>query len=956
LGEAEETNFARAKQIQAEMRDLAGGGILASTAEVVAQNVAQAREVVGAGLVGGAAGSVIPGIGTMTGFAGGLGTGIVLTTAKMEAGNLYLDLQEQGISDDTAVPIAVGAGLLNGVVESVGMKVAAAPFRQLAVRVMREQIAEAIQKPTMRAALAAAGKAYVVQVGSEATEEGLQEIVNIAGEELAKGMEGIDSETTMRDAAKRVLDSFVQGAMGGSILGGIGPGANLYVDLRRANKATKQTRFFDDLSKNATESKLKARDAGAYERFVAATADGTGADTVFVDGATIRDVLTQAGVTDTQLDAIIPGMAQQVRQAVELGNDVTLPTSQFAARLAGTKLGDALMPHMRLSPDAMSAMEAQQFEQSREALVEEARALLDAKTEAESAFVQEADQIASSMRDRLVAAGRDPAMAEVESLVHQAFVVTQAARLGMTPSQFEAESGLREIVGVPQVRDEGMAAPTGPLEQADQFDQAGQRKTDTPQFRAWFENSKIVDENGNPLVAYRAMQGRTVLMGGDAGLAFAALDEANVQQWTEGGTRPVRKVYVSAQNPFDFRDPDMQDLLADMVIQPKFVEEYNRRLRESGAGDSWQATPEDLEYQARVGAWQLLETPMVVEILRREGYDAMFVVEDEGQRVPNIAVFSDNQFKSIDNRGTFSRATANIMDQAATLDAEYLAAVERGDTATAQRMVDEAARAAGYNETGFHGLGEGVLEGSTFDVNRRGKKTGAKSAQMGFFFASQKTAETYAAQMPVDSELRQISRAAARVAREFIDSIPAKYRNQIRPSLSILQEQLDRGEEAFMPDGDLYNVDINSPASFVVQVMDDLYESFPELIGDVLDVWPGDSKAKREWASKTRLKYLREFDPELARLFKEGKGQKPVLFDAKLKMQNPLIVDFKGKETRPETYADIIRRAIKNGHDSAIIRNTYDTMRGEPVLDDIKVVFDPAQIKSAEPVTRDEQG
>jgi hypothetical protein len=290
------------------------------------------------------------------------------------------------------------------------------------------------------------------------------------------------------------------------------------------------------------------------------------------------------------------------------------------------------------------------------------------------------------------------------------------------------------------------------------------------------------------------------------------------------------------------------------------------------------------------------------------------------------------------------------------IDADYITAVERGDTATAQRMVDEAARAAGYNETGFHGLGEGVLEGSTFDVNRRGKKTGAKSAQMGFFFASQKTAETYAAQMPVDSELRQISRAAARVAREFIDSIPAKYRKQIRPTLSILQEQLDRGEEAFMPDGDLYNVDINSPASFVGQVMDDLYESFPELIEDVLDVWPSDSKAKREWASKTRLKYLREFDPELARLFKEGKGQKPVLFDAKLKMQNPLIVDFKGKETRPETYADIIRRAIKNGHDSAIIRNTYDTMRGEPVLDDIKVVFDPAQIKSAEPVTRDEAG
>jgi len=641
LGEAEETNFARAKQIQAEMRDLAGGGILASTAEVVAQNVAQAREVVGAGLVGGAAGSVIPGIGTMTGFAGGLGTGIVLTTAKMEAGNLYLDLQEQGISDDTAVPIAVGAGLLNGVVEAVGMKVAAAPFRQLAVRVMREQIAEAIQKPTMRAALAAAGKAYVVQVGSEATEEGLQEIVNIAGEELAKGMEGIDSETTMRDAAKRVLDSFVQGAMGGSILGGIGPGANLYVDLRRANKATKQTRFFDDLSKNATESKLKARDAGAYERFVAATADGTGADTVFVDGATIRDVLTQAGVTDTQLDAIIPGMAQQVRQAVELGNDVTLPTSQFAARLAGTKLGDALMPHMRLSPDAMSAMEAQQFEQSREALVEEARALLDAKTEAESAFVQEADQIASSMRDRLVAAGRDPAMAEVESLVHQAFVVTQAARRGMTPSQFEAESGLREIVGVPKVG--------APMEQA---------AIPKPSARVveLLPTSQVLDErgfgpithpvDGDEVAAGRAM--RTVLGGID-----------------------VPRKYLKTQEAFDYLLGAINQVLLN---KSKDSADYDRAAASMGrALRTDLATVDDIVISAKK--------------LGYAGIDQDFRIETEDTLTKTDVMEVLDQIP----------IAPEMFDQASRMDADYLAAVERGDMATAQRMVDEAARAAGYN-------------------------------------------------------------------------------------------------------------------------------------------------------------------------------------------------------------------------------------------------------------------
>jgi hypothetical protein len=583
----------------------------------------------------------------MTGFAGGLGTGIVLTTAKMEAGNLYLDLQEQGISDDTAVPIAVGAGLLNGVVEAVGMKVAAAPFRQLAVRVMREQIAEAIQKPTMRAALAAAGKAYVVQVGSEATEEGLQEIVNIAGEELAKGMEGIDSETTMRDAAKRVLDSFVQGAMGGSILGGIGPGANLYVDLRRANKATKQTRFFDDLSKNATESKLKARDAGAYERFVAATADGTGADTVFVDGATIRDVLTQAGVTDTQLDAIIPGMAQQVRQAVELGNDVTLPTSQFAARLAGTKLGDALMPHMRLSPDAMSAMEAQQFEQSREALVEEARALLDAKTEAESAFVQEADQIASSMRDRLVAAGRDPAMAEVEALVHQAFVVTQAARRGMTPSQFEAESGLREIVGVPQVG--------APMEQA---------AIPKPSARVveLLPTSQVLDErgfgpithpvDGDEVAAGRAM--RTVLGGID-----------------------VPRKYLKTQEAFDYLLGAINQVLLN---KSKDSADYDRAAASMGrALRTDLATVDDIVISAKK--------------LGYAGIDQDFRIETEDTLTKTDVMEVLDQIP----------IAPEMFDQAARIDADYLAAVERGDMEAAQRMVDEAAKASGLTEIVWRG-------------------------------------------------------------------------------------------------------------------------------------------------------------------------------------------------------------------------------------------------------------
>jgi hypothetical protein len=65
------------------------------------------------------------------------------------------------------------------------------------------------------------------------------------------------------------------------------------------------------------------------------------------------------------------------------------------------------------------------------------------------------------------------------------------------------------------------------------------------------------------------------------------------------------------------------------------------------------------------------------------------------------------------------------------LDTEYLAAVDRGDTEAAQKMVDEAAKAAGYNIKAYHGSN---AEFTVFDKNRVGKGNDQYGA--GFYFAS----------------------------------------------------------------------------------------------------------------------------------------------------------------------------------------------------------------------------
>ena len=62
-----------------------------------------------------------------------------------------------------------------------------------------------------------------------------------------------------------------------------------------------------------------------------------------------------------------------------------------------------------------------------------------------------------------------------------------------------------------------------------------------------------------------------------------------------------------------------------------------------------------------------------------------------------------------------------------------------------------------------------------------------------------------------------------------------------------------------------------------------------------------------------------------------------------LSMQNPLEVDLGGTARRKTKYSDLVKQAKADGHDGLIIRNTVDGA----AQDDIHVVFEPTQIKSA---------
>lgn len=74
------------------------------------------------------------------------------------------------------------------------------------------------------------------------------------------------------------------------------------------------------------------------------------------------------------------------------------------------------------------------------------------------------------------------------------------------------------------------------------------------------------------------------------------------------------------------------------------------------------------------------------------------------------------------------------------MDADYMSAIERGDMAEVQRMVDEAARAAGYPVKAYHGTPTGGF--TSFDYSKIGSNTGVGRGR--FSFTSDKaTADVY---------------------------------------------------------------------------------------------------------------------------------------------------------------------------------------------------------------------
>ncbi|MFZ2972232.1 MAG: hypothetical protein WA049_06300 [Ferribacterium limneticum] len=465
--------------------------------------------------------------------------------------------------------------------------------------------------------------ASLARIGIAATAEGGQEFSeNVLQDSLRKMMTNSEAKI---DFGQSLGEGGVGAAVGGIVRTVVEAGLHIKSRGQQAQQATQMGELLTGLNTMAEASKLVQRDTETAQGFFQSILD-EGRDAVYIS----PEALAQSGLAE-QMAQAIPAVAEQLQTAAESGHDIRIPIADLMATMAGPELEQSLLPHVAVEPGGFTPTTAQEYLQSDQA--KELQAEVDrvlGEKEGDDTFKASAQAVKTTIKDQLTTAGRfTESVNDAYSSMVGNFYAVQAARMGTTPEAMFGRYPLR--IGAESIAGQ-------------QFDQAA---IESPDFRNWFGDSKVVDGSGNPMVVYHGTTSDfNAFQGNQRGVHFVSPSKTFVEKFytsadgTVADGANVMPVYVKAGNPFDFENK-------------AHIKQLSYAASLSGAVIS----------QIKKGQWSRLEDRTTLEAIKSLGFDGLYVRED-GHK--NLAVFDPTQIKSaIGNNGQFDPNDANILNQQA---------------------------------------------------------------------------------------------------------------------------------------------------------------------------------------------------------------------------------------------------------------------------------------------------
>jgi len=186
-------------------------------------------------------------------------------------------------------------------------------------------------------------------------------------------------------------------------------------------------------------------------------------------------------------------------------------------------------------------------------------------------------------------------------------------------------------------------------------------QTETPAFKKWFGDSKVVDAQGKPLVVYHGTSAEKDFSEFRGSKLYFSPDPAYASGYADGGQIPgfpkadsrVMPVYLSIKNPLDLRDLGDRQVQRSAIIQ---------RLQAGGASSDAIASITRNTDDAPMPVWTWMHENSVRQAIQGAGFDGVMQRENNGLAVGDAFIaFRPEQIKSATgNRGTFDPENPDI--------------------------------------------------------------------------------------------------------------------------------------------------------------------------------------------------------------------------------------------------------------------------------------------------------
>ena len=665
-------------------------------------------------VAGGAVGSVVPVLGTGVGAVAGLAAttpfaaryGVAERAFNLESGLAFDEFMEvrdefdNALDPKLAANAAVAVGLVNASLELVSVAALGRTVTPVGRALVRRKIKDALADQTKRKALTRIAESYATFVAAEGGTEALQELTNILGAEFLKLTdEGAFTEQQLSDSLDaflgtdeapgeidRVLHAFVKGTQGVLVLGGAGATVSTTTTLLASeNKHVESQRRLDTVVEAVTEVKTKGRNRAMFQDLVDSI-DGDNNSQVHIDAAQVSLYLQQYTPEQVQADPLLSTLAGRAREAAQLGQDMTVTIAEFATDVVDSPHFADLRPHMTLDPQASTPFRVKQERENQRQYMDR----LVAEAEKNASEYVDAQDMFTQLREQLVDTGKlTPQQASVSAQLGAAYFVSRAKRLGKPVAEVFRDAGL--TIEGPLT---GEAAALD-ARRAELLAQA-----QTPEFEAWFGESKVVDEGGAPLVVYHGTDAdigafdpeKAGAFGADFGQAVYFTDSpATASGYSVRLTRSEE--FVEAKAAADAAREKVLRAAADFGVGS---EEYKAAKAEAAPLEDARRAAQDAaaEFEAPttganvIPAHLSLKNPLVVdakgahfsetharamEDARTGGHDGVVIKNSQDRATgadPETSTvyiaFEPTQIKSaIGNRGTFDPGDPSILRQEA---------------------------------------------------------------------------------------------------------------------------------------------------------------------------------------------------------------------------------------------------------------------------------------------------